>query len=736
MDGEKDNKREEVMNKVSEFEKKLNGIIEDRTCSPTNPFVKNVSDLIYYYIPEYEYLFKYFLLNETVKAIIELSQPDLINEINQTQNISKLLTATFKSNKRLFNSPSTDNDQNPKILWYICEILNNYSVETDSTILNNLKNEFGQNNATSTTTNENPSSANGENEIQPPNGGASKEAKEAEEVCFVNSKKEREIENQLLTDKITKEQISIDVDGIITDQVNRVSRYLIDQSKRFNKKQERKIIDEILHTYTYNYNEIDTGVSEPSNAPPFVSYIQKKLKTIFKKPNTSFKVIVIQSIKTYIINIVQTIITTLKQQTHPIYSLCLFLLVLLQDNTIKGYINRISSTREYLFYVRRYNDVRYEIKNHEAQRGESGEEYPHYADLETPTLCLCISIYNYLKTDVSIKPPSFINLEGIANKLRHQAVSLFNTFKRRIHKKAVPHTNTNPIAPAVAAVSNNSLIDVPTIPTVGGAIQMPAMKAPKMPSMFSSNKTKTEQLSEESDINSIQAPVPSEFSKYSPINQGTKLKTGKYIDSIKGFVQTKINNMNFSDVIKRRFDADANDLRMTLLYCIFELIDTHFCEFLLVLFKNDIADVSPIPKPEPNAIASKIPQKEFIVNDVLYKMFLLKMISDINNPENKLNEEILNKYIYMVSQINTTSSNNTPNIKQNTIDIAHTLQIFESKKSGGGNRSTRKRRPKPTTTTRTKLRKSKKQRYSSRLLLNSTTRRNRFSTRSRFTRKK
>jgi hypothetical protein len=112
------------------------------------------------------------------------------------------------------------------------------------------------------------------------------------------------------------------------------------------------------------------------------------------------------------------------------------------------------------------------------------------------------------------------------------------------------------------------------------------------------------------------------------------------------------------------------------------------------------------------------------------------MISDINNPENKLNEEILNKYIYMVSQINTTSSNNTPNIKQNTIDIAHTLQIFESKKSGGGNRSTRKRRPKPTTTTRTKLRKSKKQRYSSRLLLNSTTRRNRYSTRSRFTRKK
>jgi hypothetical protein len=702
---EKDSKRVEVMNKVTEFEAKLNGIIQDRSCSTTNPFIKNLADFVYYYIPEYENLFKYFLLSETIKAIIEVSNPDIINDIKQTQNIMLLIKSAFEKKKRLFNNVLSEDEKKPKILLYICEIFDNYSINTDQEVLTEFTNKtFGKN---GTIPYEEPPTIESQG-TSTPKGGEPEEVKVAEEICYINSKKEREIENQLLTDNITKQQISIDVDSIITDQVNRVSRYLISQSKKYSVKQEHKTIEKILNNYTYEYRE-DVGVSNTAtNTSPFVTYMRDTLSDLFKKPNTAFKIITIQSIKTYLINIVRTIVSTLKQNPKPVYSLCLFLLVLLQDSTIKGYINHISSKKEYLFCIREYNKVEYKINNHDKQQSRTPStytEYPHYDELETPTLCLCMYIYSYLTRNSSIKPAPFINMESIANKMRHRTVKLYNSINLRFND--IRSSYSNNIESILTALSTNlfpkppaigqtggikiglpKLPSVSKVPNVPGALSAPKKSMFKLPS-FSKKKEVTPAV--ESGIDDIKAPVPSEFSKFSPNYEATKLKTGKYIENIKGLVQTKINGMNFSDNIKRRFAADANDLRMTLLYCFFELVDSHFADFLQVLFENDIADVQPIAEPEPNAIASEIAEKENIISAGLYKMFLRKMINDINNSENKINEEILIKYVSMVSEINVSDNSNT----QNVIDISRTLQLMKKQKRGGSVRTirhTRKRR--------------------------------------------
>jgi hypothetical protein len=741
---EKDANKETIMANVAEFQTTLNAIIKDRSCSDKNPFIHNLTNLIYYHIPDYEYLFKYYLLKETVEQILRSPTGEpLLENLRKKENITGILQAEFTKRSSIFTNPTSDAEKNPKILWYICEIFHNFRVKTDPDELNMLfKTTFSETAPAIVNNNNN------NNQTISPTGGTPKDEAEIEdELCFINSKKEREVEQKLLTNNVSKEQILADVDSIINTHVNRVSKYLFIQSKKYSKKQEKRTIHKILHNYEYEYTEdVDdeptkkdnTATQEEKNPPQPTNSLNEIIKTsiiqMLHKPNTSIKIIIIQNIKTYLIGIVKTIISAVKSRANSKYSFCMLLLALLQDSTIKGYINRIGSSADYLYYIREYKKLRYKIDlfNKQNTKNNTTATYLDYNELEVPAFCLCGFIYHYLSTHPTIKPPPFINVEGLANKLEHANYSLMNSIKTRMFDRIQRYKD----------------FVLSTVPSTfypqkdrGGARTIPKMPAfPKTP--FGKKQAKTNEISEQviSEAITEEAPVPSKFSKYSPINESTKTTTGKYILSIMGVVQNEINNMNFSDSIKIRLNADADDLRSTLLYCIIELVDNTFSDFLNRLFENDMLDVQPIPTPDPPPVSAKIPSKEMVISNTLYRLFFLKMVKDMNSNENKVSEEILRRAIQMVSDINT-GTYNAPNIKNNTTDIARTL-LFMRKQKGGGRtrrRYTKKRR-------HTKSRKSKKIRVSMNNRRRSTvhgytnissdTRKNQYRGRDRFTRKK
>jgi hypothetical protein len=256
-----------------------------------------------------------------------------------------------------------------------------------------------------------------------------------------------------------------------------------------------------------------------------------------------------------------------------------------------------------------------------------------------------------LNNNPTIKPPPFINIEGLAKKLEHNTDSMFNSISRGIRR-----TFTQSLNPFSTITSNTPTLPPTQLKKGGLSLKLPFGK--KTPA--------------EKPVTNVadKAPLPARISKFSPLNEATRTATGQYIDSIKGALQVKINAMNFSNSIKMRFEADANNLRTTLLYCVIDLFDKSFYMFLNKLFEKDILEERPKPPPEPNAVSAKIPIKDLIVNDVIYRMFLLKMIADINDEKNKVNEEILHKYVTMVSDINSDDIDelsNLPSLKA-TVD--------------------------------------------------------------------
>lgn len=759
---EKDKNKEAIMANVAEFQTTLNAIIKDRSCSDKNPFIHNLTNLIYYHIPDYEYLFKYHLLKETVEQILlsptgeSPTGESLLKKLRKKENIKRLLQAEFDKGSGIFTNPTSDAEKNPKILWYICEIFHNFRVETDPEELNVLFNTTFSETASPPPPPSVVHNNNNNNLPIYPTGGTPKDEAEIEdELCFINSKKEREVEQQLLTNNVSKEQILADVDSIINTQVNRVSKYLFIQSKKYSKKQEKRTIHKILHNYEYEYTEdVDDDPTKKDNTPAqekdtstqpqptnsLNEIIKSSITQMFHRPNTSIKIIIIQNIKTYLIGIVKTIISAVKSRANSRYSFCMLLLSLLQDSTIKGYINRIGSSADYLYYLLEYKKLRYKIDlfNKQNTKNNTTETYLDYNKLEVPAFCLCGFIYHYLSTNPTIKPPPFINVEGLANKIEYTNYSLLNSIKTRMFDRIQRYKDF---------VLSTVPFTISSQTNLGGALTVPKVSDPKkkmsaLPNMpFGKKKANTNEISQQVISESIteKTLVPSKFSKYSPINESTKTKTGKYILSIMGVVQNEINNMNFSDSIKIRLNADADDLRSTLLYCIIELVDNTFSDFLNRLFENDMLDVQPIPTPETPPVSAKIPPKEMIISHALYRLFFLKMVKDMNSDENKVSEEILHRAIQMVSDINT-GTDNTPNIKNNTTDIARTLLFMRKQKGGGRNRRYTKKRG------HTKSRKSKKIRVSMKNRRRSTvhgytnitsdTRKSQYRGRDRFTRKK
>ena len=447
---------------------------------------------------------------------------------------------------------------------------------------------------------------------------------DTEKTCFINTKRDNKLKQTLLKDNMLKFNIKKEVNRAITDEIDKISQLVLNEKtlnrvllKTKNPEDKPKIqtIKSIKNKLIHNHVFI-----VKKDKPEYVELYTK-----------SFTIQILQNIKLYLINIAKTIVNTSKE--HSAYGLPVLLLTLLQDNGIKGFLLTIERSKQYAIYIKEL------------------QTYKRIQDIQKLELnaiaCLTYVYYN-IASNPKIKSSSVIDLRRT-----HTYMQKLNN--GLIQKYFPGRSNTDR--------ATSRLVNGGTLPGVGSMTDM------------------TSAMSGLANIDSpalVNHVVKQKVSSYlDPQNRYVETVVKDYVGSVISSVKKKVYTYDLYKYVKPRMNTDADELRITLLFCVLEMFKGNSFRLFLnkLLQENAIlkqpGDATP-PPPQADPDDSKL-----IANDVIMNLFLQKLTDDLNNPENKFSEEVISKYTNLITGIS------TPKDTEN--EIAKALRI-NIKKTGGGTR--------------------------------------------------
>ena len=625
-----DTKLEKLLTKVEGFSKIFNDVIQDKSCTDANPFIENVSKYIGNYIPQFEYVFKYHLLVETILSILSVDGSPITPVI---EIITAEPKGVYRNNNKtitLFNNSSSVSDdvqtQNT-IVTYMVNILGNpskYNTDKELTELYDtcfpgkmaggkptpLKMSKAALGSLKKIVNSNvPSSGIPEIPTAIPintdtlDTSTPENTADPDKTCFINTKRDIKLQKTLMKDNVTKLNIKREVGPVITDAIDKLS-HLVLSEKSFDrvllKSKNPEDVSKIQMIKTVKNKLIhDYGFVIKKDDP--------KYGDIYSK---SFTIQLLQNIKLFLINIAKSIVSLSKERSE-VYGLHVLLITLLQDNGVKGFIRTIGRSEQYYQYTK---ELRY---------------YTQIADykpkLERNVIACLTYIFYKLTSNPKIKSTNGIDLK-----------------RTHVYMKEL----------------NNGLVQQLF---KGGGL--------------------TDMTSAMSGISSIVTPdiansvVKQPVSSYlDPQNRYVETVVKDYVGSVISSVKKKVYTYNVYESVKTRLKTDADELRTSILVCVLEMFNgKSFRVFLTKLLQeNDIVNQDPGKTTRATFDAD---ENQMVGNDIMLKLFLQKLTDELNNPANKFSEEVIGKYANLISEISES--------KDMEDEIAKALQA-NVKKTGGG----------------------------------------------------
>jgi len=465
---------------------------------------------------------------------------------------------------------------------------------------------------------------------------------DTEKTCFINTKRDLKLKQTLLKDNMLKFNIKKEVNRAITDEIDKISQLVLNEktlnnvllkSKNPEDKPKIQTIKSIKNKLLHNHVFI-----VKKDKPEYVELYTK-----------SFTIQILQNIKLYLINIAKTIVNTSKE--HSAYGLPVLLLTLLQDNGIKGFLLTIERSKQYAIYIK------------ELQTYKRIQDIPK---LELNAIACLTYVYYNIASNPKIKSSSVIDLQRT-----HTYMQKLNN--GLIQKYFPGRSDTDMATNRLVKGGTPELGSMANLPGVGSMANLPGVGS------------MTDMTSAMSGLANIDSPalanhvVKQKVSSYlDPQNRYVETVVKDYVGSVISSVKKKVYTYDLYKYVKTRMNTDADELRITLLFCVLEMFKENSFRLFLnkLLQENDIlkqpGDATPPPPPQANPDDSKL-----IANDVIMNLFLQKLTDDLNNPENKFSEEVTSKYTNLITGIS------TPKDTEN--EIAKALRI-NIKKTGGGTR--------------------------------------------------
>lgn len=719
-----DNELDKIYDKVAEFSEIFKEIIQNKACMDTNPFIDNVSKYIGNYIPAFEFVFKYHLLFETILSILSSTgspkqsfieqfnaiytaraakpppiksmeeirkiRPDLVVEILNT-----IVNSPESMDMTMFNksSPDSPNSVSPEtqtaMLSYIVNILESINRRTTETDLTDIyeacfpkqpsggdnTNILGKLNPLGNSTIPKPSmdtlvntltanpittitdAAEGTlaniQELRDPSSSGTDTPETPEDAKNPEDAKKPEDADKtcfINTKRDNKLKKTLQKNNVTKMMIKReVGHVITDEIDKLSKL--------VLSEKSFNRVLLKSKNPEDKSKIKMIKTVQDKVlhNYVFMiKQNDpkygdiyakSFTIQILQNIKLYLINIAKSIVVKAKE--HSIYGLNALLLTLLQDNGIKGFILTIGRTEQYHIYTK-------ELKHY--------KRIQNVQKVELNAIACLTYIYHNIATN-----PKIESVNGIDLKRTHNYMKQLNSGLMQKYFKG----GLNPMTDMTSAMSGATNMVVPDI------------------------------LSQ-----TVKQPVSSYLD---PQNRYVETVIKDYVGSVISSVKKKVYTYDVYQYVKGRLSVDADDLRTTILVCVFEMFNRKsFRMFLNKLLQDN--DILKQPKDTSTTQETSETDNDLVANDVILKLFLHKLTDDLNKPANKFSAEVIGKYTNLISGISTP--------KDTEDEVAKALQA-NVRKTGGGHNVTHKvwnRKThiqyKSTPTTRKKLR-VHKNKYSS-----------------------
>lgn len=148
-------------------------------------------------------------------------------------------------------------------------------------------------------------------------------------------------------------------------------------------------------------------------------------------------------------------------------------------------------------------------------------------------------------------------------------------------------------------------------------------------------------------------PEPTVSSYMDPQNDYVESVVKDYLVSITSSVKTKIYEYDFYSSVKFRLKADADELRVAILVCVLEMFKGDSFSMCLnkLLKQNEVLTGS--TDNNQSGMTHDLNDNQLLTNDIIYNLFLQKLKEDLNNPINKFRVEVIGKYANLISEIQT-----------------------------------------------------------------------------------
>lgn len=652
---------EEIFNKVKGFSKIFKEIIENKTCLDANPFIDNVSNYIGHYMPHLEYVFKYHLLVETILSILSMSgyheepflerfnsmyaikaptQPAMKNmeEIRKfkpkfvIETLNDFLNSADNKSITLFNDLS-DSSKNKhlkdELLTYIVNVLENTNNTTTNKELTKIyddcfpkKDVNDQDGGFPTIT----SALNLASNIAQGNvddiaeGLVSDTAEPNKKLDTINTE-----ENPSDPDKTcfinTKRDIKL-AKTLMNDNVTKLN---------IKREVENIINSEInkLSKLVLSEKSFDRVLLTSQN-PDDVQTI-KKIKSVKYKLLHDYVFMVSTNdtkygdvySKSFTIQILQNIKLFLiniakfivtKSKEHSVYGLNALLLTILQDNVVNGFIRTIARSKQYYEYT---NELKFAKRNDPTK-------------IELSLIVFLTFIYYNIASNPKIKSTNRIDLELIHNYLKQTNIELKKQFS-----KGGLEGGGDKLTTAMSGISDFSISEI-------------------------ENHKATQPVSSYLD----------------PQNRYVDTVVKEYVGSVISSVKKNVYTYDVYQSVINRLNVDAGGLRITILFCVLKMFNTEsFGAFL-----NKLLQDNDILKPQQDITirpTTALDDNKLVGNDIMLKLFLQKLTSDLNDSEKKFSVEVIQKYTNLISEINPTKIINIED------EIANALRV-NVKQTGGG----------------------------------------------------
>ena len=394
--------KDEITNKTEKFGRYFLSNITRTTCMDKNPFIDNLSEYIGNYIPQFECIFKYHLLLETLSAILLGGTVSLFPSDKKEKTFTYTQKNLILFLSGILKTPGMYNKEAElsKIYDESFSISNNQDTSNGNTALESIPEEDEE--------------EEDEGSFDGGGGNGDEEEEEEDEIkddvetkCYITTKRITRVKEMFTTDNVSNVTVQRDIGNIINGEITKISKKVLSE----------KWFDGELLKPVHNKSQVKLLKKEKDNLLNNHIYKSKPNSDLYSKTLT---LNILQNTKLYLIKTAKLIVDKAKQSTNKDI-LVVLLLTLLQDSTIVGFIKTIQRSKK---YTKSYDGF---ISDAKASKT--------YIGVDKIIVKWLNAIYTAIKNNPTIKSSGWVDLEYTYNymkrlNLRFQKISGGNAIIR------------------------------------------------------------------------------------------------------------------------------------------------------------------------------------------------------------------------------------------------------------------------------------------------------------------